>query len=54
MRRNVAGLEGLLTSTLDAKLAPEHLLRICLEHEKIVSSNHSARKYNFYKVSQCS
>ncbi|KDO65104.1 hypothetical protein CISIN_1g0000012mg, partial [Citrus sinensis] len=47
----IKGLECLFTSTLDAKLAPEHLLRICLEHEKIVSSNHSARKYNFYKDS---
>lgn len=39
-------------SNLDARLAPEHLLRLCLEHEqKFVTSHKSAYKYNFYKDS---
>ncbi|KAJ0075983.1 hypothetical protein Patl1_33593 [Pistacia atlantica] len=46
------GLGGLSSSTLDARLSPEHILRLCLEHEqKFVSSNHLACKYNFYKDS---
>ncbi|KAJ4717838.1 Midasin [Melia azedarach] len=46
------GLEGQFSSTLDAKLSPEHLLRICLEYEKkFVSSHNPACKYNFYKDS---
>lgn len=46
-----AGLGGLLSSGLDAKLVPEHLLRLCLEHEwKFVSSHKSSTSYNFYKV----
>ncbi|KAL5755634.1 hypothetical protein ACOSQ2_020380 [Xanthoceras sorbifolium] len=48
----IKGLGGLFSSTLDTKLAPEHLLRLCLEHEqKFVSSRNSARTYNFYKDS---
>lgn len=42
---------GVPLSSLDAQLAPEHLLRLCLEHErKFVSSHKSACRYNFYKV----
>ncbi|XP_038899709.1 midasin isoform X2 [Benincasa hispida] len=41
---------GLLLSSLDAKLAPEHLLRLCLEHEGYcVFPERVAGKYNFYK-----
>ncbi|KAG7014001.1 Midasin [Cucurbita argyrosperma subsp. argyrosperma] len=43
---------GLLLSSLDAKLAPEHLLRLCLEHEgNCVFSERVSGKYNFYKDS---
>lgn len=44
-------LEGLLSSSLDAKLVPEHLLRLCLEHDQKFSLSHkTVRAYNFYKV----
>lgn len=47
----LADLEGLPSSSLDAKIAPEHLLHLCLEHEsKFCSSNKSTLGYNFYKV----
>ncbi|KAL7213510.1 hypothetical protein ACSBR2_016105 [Camellia fascicularis] len=50
--RMISGLEGLLLSSLDAKLAPKHLFRLCLEHEqKLNSSYKSAHAYNFYKDS---
>ncbi|CAL5443785.1 unnamed protein product [Camellia sinensis] len=50
--RMINGLEGLLLSSLDAKLAPEHLFRLCLEHEQKLNSSHkSAHAYNFYKDS---
>ncbi|XP_022152480.1 midasin isoform X2 [Momordica charantia] len=43
---------GLLLSSLDARLAPEHLLRLCLEHEgNCVLPERAAGKYNFYKDS---
>ncbi|KAK4348719.1 hypothetical protein RND71_031474 [Anisodus tanguticus] len=46
----IRDLEGLQSSSLDAKIAPEHLLRLCLEHEtKFGSSNKSTLAYNFYK-----
>lgn len=46
----LADLEGLPSSSLDAKIAPEHLLHLCLEHEsKFCSSNKSTLGYNFYK-----
>ncbi|AAD10657.1 Hypothetical protein [Arabidopsis thaliana] len=46
----IKGLRGLFTSSLDAKLVPEHLLRLCLENKKNFTSNYqSASKYNFYK-----
>ncbi|KAJ6734341.1 MIDASIN-RELATED [Salix purpurea] len=48
----IEGLGGLLTSSLDGKLIPEHLLRLCLEHgSKLVSSQKSSANYNFYKDS---
>ncbi|KAA8540262.1 hypothetical protein F0562_024175 [Nyssa sinensis] len=51
----IKDLEGLSSSTLDAKLVPEHLLRLCLEHEqKFISSHKSAHAYNFYKDSNAS
>ncbi|XP_052182550.1 midasin isoform X2 [Diospyros lotus] len=50
--RMIKGLEGFLSSSLDAKLGPEHMFRVCLEHEqKFKSSAKSARAYNFYKDS---
>ncbi|EOA33535.1 hypothetical protein CARUB_v10019643mg [Capsella rubella] len=46
----IKGLRGLFTSSLDAKLVPEHLLRLCLENKRTFTSNYqSASKYNFYK-----
>lgn len=46
-----SGLKGSFLSNLDARLAPEHMLRLCLEHEqKFVPSHKSACRYNFYKV----
>ncbi|XVF74359.1 hypothetical protein PTKIN_Ptkin13bG0104300 [Pterospermum kingtungense] len=43
---------GLVSSTLDAKLVQEHLLRLCWEHEqKFPSSQKAAARYNFYKDS---
>ncbi|CBI35900.3 unnamed protein product, partial [Vitis vinifera] len=51
----IKGLEGLLSSSLDVKLVPEHLLRLCLEHEpKFVSYHKVAHTYNFYKDSNAS
>lgn len=48
----IKGIGGLFTSVLDAKLAPEHLLRLCLEHEKkFVSSHTDVHRFNFYKDS---
>ncbi|EXB29684.1 hypothetical protein L484_013458 [Morus notabilis] len=48
----IRGLAGSFLSNLDARLAPEHLFRLCLEHDKkFVSSHKSARRYNFYKDS---
>ncbi|XVF62743.1 hypothetical protein PTKIN_Ptkin09bG0032700 [Pterospermum kingtungense] len=42
----------LVSSTLDAKLVQEHLLRLCWEHEqKFPSSQKAAARYNFYKDS---
>ncbi|XP_062087755.1 midasin isoform X2 [Humulus lupulus] len=50
--RIVRGLEGSFLSNLDARLAPEHLLRLCLEHEqKFVPSHEAACRFNFYKDS---
>ncbi|EOA33965.1 hypothetical protein CARUB_v10021460mg [Capsella rubella] len=46
----IKGLRGLFTSSLDAKLVPEHLLRLCLENKKTFATNYqSASKFNFYK-----
>ncbi|CAN4116387.1 unnamed protein product [Withania somnifera] len=46
----IRDLEGLPSSSLDAKIAPEHLLRLCLEHEmKFCSSHEATLRYNFYK-----
>lgn len=49
-----SGFGSLFLSSLDAKLVPEHLLRLCLEHEQTIASRRSACKYNFYKVLQTS
>ncbi|CAH9088613.1 unnamed protein product [Cuscuta europaea] len=46
------GLDGFFCSSLDAKVVPEHLLRLCLEHKQIfVSPSQSGLAYNFYKDS---
>ncbi|XVF27015.1 hypothetical protein REPUB_Repub14bG0070000 [Reevesia pubescens] len=48
----IKGFGGLFSSTLDAKLVEEHLLRLCCEYEqKFPSSHKAACKYNFYKDS---
>lgn len=50
--RMIRNLEGFFSSSLDAKLMPEHIFRVCLEHDmKFVSSHKSGRTYNFYKDS---
>ncbi|KAF7137371.1 hypothetical protein RHSIM_Rhsim07G0217300 [Rhododendron simsii] len=48
--RMIRRLEGSLSSDLDAKLAPEYLFCLCLEHEQKFNLSHqSAHAYNFYK-----
>ncbi|XP_059643593.1 midasin [Cornus florida] len=47
----IKDLEGLFCTTLDAKLVPEHLLRLCLEQQKVISSHNFTHSYNFYKDS---
>ncbi|KAI3455601.1 hypothetical protein Pfo_012264 [Paulownia fortunei] len=45
-------LKGPCSSCFDAKIAPEHLLRLCLEHDdKFIRSHKSTCAYNFYKDS---
>nr|XP_011467404.1 PREDICTED: midasin isoform X1 [Fragaria vesca subsp. vesca] len=44
------GLGCSFLASVDAKLVPENLFRICLEHEQMFSSSHkSSFRYNFYK-----
>ncbi|KAK2975328.1 hypothetical protein RJ640_013841 [Escallonia rubra] len=53
--RIIKDLKGLSSSRLDARLVPEHLLRLCLEHEeKFISSPKAEHAYNFYKDSNAS
>ncbi|KAJ4836844.1 hypothetical protein Tsubulata_018473 [Turnera subulata] len=48
----IRGFGGLLASGLDAKLVPEHLLRLCLEHESQFGVPLKSSTYhNFYKDS---
>ncbi|CAN0878069.1 MDN1 [Linum grandiflorum] len=48
----IRGLGGLLSSSLDAKLMPEHLFRLCLDREsKCASIDKSSTKYKYYKDS---
>ncbi|XP_010530743.1 PREDICTED: midasin-like [Tarenaya hassleriana] len=48
----IKGLRGLFTSSVDARLVPEHLLRLCLEYKRNFTSPHQfASKFNFYKDS---
>lgn len=48
--RMIRSLEGIITPNLDAKLIPEHILRICLENEYLFIAPHKpGRSYNFYK-----
>ncbi|XP_040370504.1 midasin isoform X3 [Rosa chinensis] len=44
------GLGCSFLASLEAKLVPENLFRICLEHEQVFNSSHqSSFRYNFYK-----
>ncbi|KAK3037952.1 hypothetical protein RJ639_030657 [Escallonia herrerae] len=53
--RIIRDLKGLSSSRLDARLVPEHLLRLCLEHEeKFILSPKPEHGYNFYKDSNAS
>ncbi|KAJ9568543.1 hypothetical protein OSB04_004509 [Centaurea solstitialis] len=53
--RVIKDLEGLLCSSLDTKLIPEHVLRLCLGHDQnFVSSQLQTHSYNFYKDSNAS
>ncbi|KAL1551716.1 midasin-like isoform X1 [Salvia divinorum] len=45
------GMRGLFSSSFDAKIAPEHLLRLCLEHDDKFIIHKSTSAYNFYKDS---
>ncbi|KAL6547365.1 hypothetical protein OROMI_023086 [Orobanche minor] len=48
----IRDLKGPFSSNFDAKIAPEHLLRLCLEHDhKFILSHRLAGAYNFYKDS---
>ncbi|XP_057771067.1 midasin isoform X2 [Salvia miltiorrhiza] len=44
-------MRGLFSSSFDAKIAPEHLLRLCLEHDDKFILHKSTCAYNFYKDS---
>ncbi|KAH6793247.1 hypothetical protein C2S52_003724 [Perilla frutescens var. hirtella] len=44
-------LKGLFSSSFDAKIAPEHLLRLCLEHDDKFILTKTRYAYNFYKDS---
>ncbi|KZV19144.1 midasin [Dorcoceras hygrometricum] len=49
------GLTGSCSSIFDAKITPEHLLRLCLEYaNKFGHSTKSTSAYNFYKDSNSS
>ncbi|KAK4479548.1 hypothetical protein RD792_015065 [Penstemon davidsonii] len=46
------GLTGSFSSNFDAKISPEHMLRLCLEHDhKFKQPHNSTCSYNFYKDS---
>ncbi|CAI9114384.1 OLC1v1015101C1 [Oldenlandia corymbosa var. corymbosa] len=44
-------LEGTLMPDIDANLMPEHMLRVCLEHESQFTTHKPGHVYNFYKDS---
>ncbi|KAK1434225.1 hypothetical protein QVD17_11144 [Tagetes erecta] len=52
--RVIKDLEGLFLSRLDSNLIPEHVLRICLEHDKFLSPHPPKSPTNFYKDSNAS
>ncbi|KAJ0755641.1 putative von Willebrand factor, type A, AAA+ ATPase domain, midasin, midasin, AAA lid domain 7 [Helianthus annuus] len=53
--RVLKDLKGLLCSSLDSKIIPEHVLRLCLEHDKNFNSSRLLKSsYNFYKDSNAS
>ncbi|CAA3030254.1 midasin [Olea europaea subsp. europaea] len=46
----IKDLKGLFSSRFDAKVTPEHLLRLCIEHDhKFKLSHKLTHTYNFYK-----
>ncbi|CAI0420066.1 unnamed protein product [Linum tenue] len=48
----IRGLGGLFSSSLDAKLIPEHMFRLCLDREsKCPSIHRTSSKYKYYKDS---
>ncbi|KAI3975195.1 hypothetical protein MKX01_020596 [Papaver californicum] len=47
----VKELKGILASSMDENLMPEHLLRLCLESEAKFGCFHPTVTYNFYKDS---
>ncbi|MCL7041049.1 hypothetical protein MKW94_021074 [Papaver nudicaule] len=47
----VKELKGILASSMDENLMPEHLLRLCLEGEAKFGCSHPTATYNFYKDS---
>ncbi|KAL3824480.1 hypothetical protein ACJIZ3_020509 [Penstemon smallii] len=44
-------LKGSFSSNFDAKISPEHMLRLCLEHDHKFKHPHNSISYNFYKDS---
>nr|GEU87507.1 midasin isoform X1 [Tanacetum cinerariifolium] len=53
--RVIKDLDGLMCSRLESKLIPEHVLRLCLEHDRTSVSSHLPKNaYNFYKDSNAS
>uniref|UniRef100_A0A452YBX1 Uncharacterized protein n=1 Tax=Aegilops tauschii subsp. strangulata TaxID=200361 RepID=A0A452YBX1_AEGTS len=47
--RILKGLPELTSSTLDEKLMPEHLLRVCLEYQRTCAASLGSNSYNAYK-----
>ncbi|PWA97505.1 hypothetical protein CTI12_AA028730 [Artemisia annua] len=53
--RVMKDLDGLMCSSLESKLIPEHVLRLCLEHDRNSVASHLPKNaYNFYKDSNAS
>ncbi|GJV17299.1 midasin isoform X1 [Tanacetum coccineum] len=53
--RVIKDLDGLMCSSLESKLNPEHVLPYCLEHDRNSVASHLPKNaYNFYKNSNAS